>query len=288
MAALGVPEDRGTRTDESLARVDQPNFIGDWRFDRDLKRLKQLRLLIFQQAVDISGGNLEPISLGCLNVLKYRCKWRGGGRDPTEEEWSKVELLTQTLFTRLSDPLLRRRFILGDIPGWIAWLPVFLAPVAVGVLILAVVFQSTSNTAMLTVGTVSSSLAWLAVLGAIGSVAFIGMNALSIQQDITFDLRNYRLLVLRIVLGALFGLVLSLPFGIEGFGRFVVAISKLPISNVPISSGGATREFSASAILLLLPFVFGFSTSLVIMVLNRLVDSVNAFFGKSVSGVRDR
>jgi hypothetical protein len=80
---------------------------------------------------------------------------------------------------------------------------------------------------------------------------------------------------LRIVLGALFGLVLSLPFGIEGFRTFVA-----------ILKDHGKREFSTSAIQLLLPFVFGFSTSLVIMVLNRLVDSVNAFFGKSVSGVR--
>jgi len=28
------------------------------------------------------------------------------------------------------------------------------------------------------------------------------------------------------------------------------------------------------------PFIFGFSTSLVIMILNRLVDAVQAFFGK--------
>ncbi len=36
--------------------------------------------------------------------------------------------------------------------------------------------------------------------------------------------------------------------------------------------------------LLLLPFVLGFSTSLVIMILNRLVGAVQAFFGKSGTG----
>jgi hypothetical protein len=54
-------------------------------------------------------------------------------------------------------------------------------------------------------------------MGAIGSVAFIGMNALSVQQDVTFDLNNDRLMVLRIVLGALFGIVLTLPFGFTQF-----------------------------------------------------------------------
>jgi hypothetical protein len=40
-------------------------------------------------------------------------------------------------------------------------------------------------------------------------------------------------------------------------------------------------QLSSQAIMLLLPFVLGFSTSLVIMILNRLLDAVQAFFGKS-------
>jgi hypothetical protein len=35
------------------------------------------------------------------------------------------------------------------------------------------------------------------------------------------------------------------------------------------------------AIMLLLPFILGFSTTLVIMILNRFVEAVQSFFGKS-------
>jgi len=54
---------------------------------------------------------------------------------------------------------------------------------------------------------------WTACLGAIGAIAFLSMNALSIQQDVTFDLTNKSLLAVRIVLGSLFGVVLRFPLG---------------------------------------------------------------------------
>jgi hypothetical protein len=71
-------------------------------------------------------------------------------------------------------------------------------------------------------------------------------------------------MLLRVVLGGLFGLVLTLPFGFESFQTFCKAIVFGPKSES--GKDGMTTE----AILLLLPFVLGFSTSLVIMILNRL------------------
>jgi hypothetical protein len=124
---------------------------------------------------------------------------------------------------------------------------------------------------------------WLISLGAIGSVAFIGMNALSVQQDITFDLGNKRLMLLRIVLGAMFGLVLSLPFGFQSFIDFVGSIFLVGAHRAaPSGLPTVTKQ----AILLLLPFILGFSTSLVITILNRLVDAVQAFFGGSSTNKR--
>jgi hypothetical protein len=108
------------------------------------------------------------------------------------------------------------------------------------------------------------------------------MNALSVQQDVTFDLSTRRLMLLRIALGALFGLVLTLPFGFEGFMEFIAGITS---GSHPVSAEQPqqSKTFGVT-LLLLLPFILGFSTSLVIMILNRLVDAVQAFFGKSVSG----
>jgi hypothetical protein len=114
-------------------------------------------------------------------------------------------------------------------------------------------------------------------LGAIGAIAFISMNALSIQNDVTFELTNWSLLAVRIVLGSLFGAVLSIPFGFESFVNFVETITRA----VPaLGSANSIVGISLQSALLLLPFILGFSTSLVILVLNRFVESLAVFFGE--------
>jgi hypothetical protein len=120
-------------------------------------------------------------------------------------------------------------------------------------------------------------LLWLMALGATGAVAFIGMNVLSVQDDATFDLTNSRLMVLRIITGALFGLVLTLPFGFGEYILFCVAL----LGGV----AGQEPNLTKQAALLLLPFVLGFSTSLVIMLLNQFIEAVQTFFGKKPSAV---
>lgn len=258
--------------------TDEPDkvLINDAQFIRDLRRLKELRSFLIQEAINISPADSSPLSFGRLNLLQYRFD----GRAPTQQEWSDVELHTQTLFRLLTEPL-RRRFILGEIPSWVSLFPILLALVALAALIGSIVVQNVDFLRLRTISanTLPFYLIWLMSLGAIGSVAFIGMNALSVQQDITFDLTNRRLMLLRITLGALFGLVLTLPFGFNGFLEFVAGISGrvLPLDTAPSQKIGVSTQ----ALLLLLPFILGFSTSLVIMVLNRLVDAVQAFFGKT-------
>ena len=254
--------------------------INDEQFIRDLKRLKDLRSFFIQEAVNIDMADSTALSFGKLNLLRFR----GSGRAPTEEEWSLVEQRTQTLFGLLTESL-RRRFILGQIPWWMAWLPIIFAGVALASLILALISQQFD---LLGQGNPRSNvfpfyLTWLMSLGAIGSVAFIGMNALSVQQDITFDLTNRRLMQLRIALGALFALVLTLPFGFDGFTRFCESIPQPPGST---SQQTATSDVpvTTQTMLLLLPFILGFSTSLVIMLLNQFVEAVQAFFGRRGSG----
>jgi len=241
----------------------ESNDVSDEHFIRDLNRLKELRSFLIQEAINF-GPDEDTLSFGRLNLLQYKY----GGRSPTQEEWSDVEQLTQILFRQLSEPL-RRRFLLGEIPWWMAYLPIGLAIVALVALYTAVALHAGNI--------LPYYLIWLMSLGAIGSVSFIGMNALSVQQDITFDLTKIRLMLLRITLGALFGLVLTLPFGYQGFRDFVTGLS----GSTP--SGGDSQKIS-QAMQLLFPFILGFSTSLVIMVLNRLVDAVQAFFGRPTGG----
>jgi hypothetical protein len=120
-------------------------------------------------------------------------------------------------------------------------------------------------------------LLWTAFIGAIGAIAFLSMNALSIQNDVTFELTNQSLLAVRIVLGSVFGVVLSIPFGFERFVSFCESIAR---RNPTPESGNSVVGISLQAALLLLPFILGFSTSLVVLVLNRFVESIAVFFGE--------
>jgi hypothetical protein len=261
----------------SDAAPDDPNTrINDEHFMQDLGRLKELRSFLIQEAVPVGPTEATALEFGRLNLLRRNYLSDKMGRDPTEEEWNQVERHTRTLFSLLT-PTLRRRFVLGAIPAMLAWLPLALALIALCALILAIM---SSNLDLLRMDSFGANvlpfyLVWLMSLGAIGAIAFIGMNALSVQEDITFDLTNRRLIIMRIALGALFGLVLTLPFGFQEFLDFCKAI----VGN-SAPAGGSAPAVTVQATMLVLPFILGFSTSLVILILNRFVDAVQGFFGR--------
>jgi hypothetical protein len=118
-------------------------------------------------------------------------------------------------------------------------------------------------------------LIWLVSMGCIGAVAFIGMNAISAQDDITFDISNMRLMTLRVVLGGLFALVLALPFGSQKFIEFCYFIG----TGDRVASPTNDENSFAQVLMLTMPFLLGFSTSLVILILNQAINGVQAFFG---------
>jgi hypothetical protein len=94
------------------------------------------------------------------------------------------------------------------------------------------------------------------------------VNSLAIQADATFDISSKALVQIRMVLGGLFGSVVSLPFGYGSFSTFVEQLVTAPAAIEP--SQGA---------MLLLPFLLGFSTSLVLAMLGRLVAGVETVLG---------
>jgi hypothetical protein len=249
--------------------------ICDQKFIDDLARLKRLRDFLMQEAVVIPPEESCFMSFGELNLLKIG----SDGRAPTEKEWTELEDRTQMLFGKLTEPL-RRRFLLGEIPSWVTMLSIYMALFALVALLGAILIFWSHNLNMDSMSArvlaLPFYLLWLMALGAIGSIAFIGMNALSVQQDVTFDLSNHRLMILRISLGALFGLVLALPFG---FNQFIQFLSGIIVSSKPLDPRDS-QTLSLQAMMLLLPFVLGFSTPLVIMILNRFVDAIQAFFGQ--------
>ena len=187
-------------------------------------------------------------------------------------------------------PDLLRRFELRLAPKALFWLPIILATVAAVALGMSVFPPHTSLWGLL--GFLSNApaappepghlqswrlsgfLFWGISVGAIGAVSFLYVNALSIQIDKNVDITNKNFITMRIILGALFGVVLDLPLGYPGFAKFCDSLAKYEPS-VPSSN----QIDVAGAALLLLPFLIGFSAPLMISILNRLVDAIQNLFG---------
>ena len=245
---------------------DDLNAIRDSRFTNQFATLTSLKTLLLTQGVCIREEDAPLLSFGKLNHLRYDEK----GRLPTVEEWEQLDKHSQKLFSYLDDGL-RKRFELSQTANLIAglpWLFIFVALLFVALLsLITAIFAVDRNLLLL-----GCYFLWTALLGAIGAIAFLSMNTLSIQKDITFDFTNKSLLAVRIGLGSLFGFFLSMPFGFYSFVTFWESVSRR-------TPAPGTAHFSLEAALLLLPFVLGFSTSLVILVLSRFVESITVFFG---------
>jgi hypothetical protein len=216
---------------------------------------------------------LKAARLGGLNMLEYAAL-PSRGRRATVDEWSEVEERTHAVWAALSDAQ-RRRFLTTQVPGWFAYaMSAFMVMVLASVLV-AFLVRTSSEWQKIPGVLLLPFMAFVVSLGAIGASASIGMNALSVQEDATFDISNGKFLWLRIVLGALFGATLTFPWAFPVFQTFITTLQSSPSSTVAVQQAQFVQ-----ALWLLTPFILGFSTSLVILVLSRAVESVQTFFGK--------
>jgi hypothetical protein len=253
-----------------------PHAICDREFMDDVAQLKALRSYMIRQAKSPEAGAIE---IGELNSLHFDEK----GRRPADDEWQVLEHRSNDLFRLLSEAD-RRRFLYGRLPSAVVRTGAILGAISVGALVLAFAASLTA-TAMDLAAKPSGDLwvllyrwsmfvlflTWVAALAGTGSIAFIGTNALAVQDDVTFDITNARLIVLRVVLGALFGVTLALPIGIEPFTSFISNLYNAP---------PPTSDLVMKSLLLIVPFLLGFSTTLVITILNQSLDALLTFFGK--------
>ncbi|MCQ1573475.1 hypothetical protein NFO65_22370 [Neorhizobium galegae] len=250
-----------------------PEFaVNDLSFFEYVDRLKRLRNFLYQEAIPISGADAASLEMGNLHVLYFHAD----GRMPAIEEWNQVERQTQFVYSILS-PMLRRKFLLIKTPRILVVLPVvFLILIITSAVAIVGVFNFSWQVLVY----VAFFLFWTGSLGSLGAIASIGMNALSVQSDITFDITNAGLLALRVIIGALFALVLLLPFGYNGLFDFFYSISFLVFKEPNATDSSQTSlDLIGQGVLLLAPFVLGFSTSTVILILNQLTDAVQSLFG---------
>ncbi|QHO77835.1 hypothetical protein ACH79_39770 [Bradyrhizobium sp. CCBAU 051011] len=238
--------------------------INDRKFNQLQSTLTDLCHFMQREGVSIPPEKAHLLVVGKIGRLRKPRFWsRETGRVPTEAEWGALETRLQELHSLLGEPC-RRGFYISQSKRLLIWMPLVIMVGAVASLFATSFIDERWH--------LYCYIAWLMALGALGSIAYISMNALSLQKDITFDIGNKRLLVIRILLGAMFGLILALPFGFGNFESFIRTLR----NNTP--SDAATDAKTAAT--LLMPFVFGFSTTLVLTIINRLVDAIGVIFGK--------
>ena len=107
-------------------------------------------------------------------------------------------------------------------------------------------------------------------------LASLGMKAINTPEiEVDFNISDKRLVILRVVLGGLFALALTFPFTGDCFIDFCYFMGTGKLLTARGEEGPFLRAF-----ILITPFLLGFSTSLVMLVINQLKVGVLAFFGK--------
>ncbi len=274
--------------------AEKPSFLAcnDKEYIRQLLVVRKIKELLVSEAVDIAEEDRGLARLGVLNSLRYSKT----GHAPPTEAWDELDGRLQGLTRYLKDETgeLKRKLQVRLAPRFLYWLPLAMGLLAAFCLCLAVapptysllgfVFARMSPTApppevIQQIWRFAAFMLWLISLGSLGSVAFLYVNVLSIETDKSVDVTSAAFLSMRIILGALFGLVIGLPIGYPYFVNFC-----LQIHNVAAAAGAGATPAAAkiewsNGLALLLPFLLGFSTPLVLNVLNRCVDGVQTVFG---------
>lgn len=237
--------------------------VNDSRFFSDVRFLKILQQIIVSNRIKLSEEIEHEIYLGRIRMLIFasplqRLTKSRKCRAPTLVEIKEVERKIIILESSITDDRLIRRASIKHISGTILEkLGLLLLTFSIIFLISAVCVDNNKPPMFLALFSL-----WSATTGALGSAALLYVNALSIQVDPNVDVTSRTLVVMRMILGALFAVILALPFG-QGFHKFL-----------------ENQSMEASdSLLLLLPFILGFSTPLVLSILGRFIQSARTFFG---------
>ena len=256
-------------------RADLPPSTPIW--DPDFWRAHTRLVSLCDHVFEVTSGLGQEVQraaqLGSIRTIHF-ATLPAKSRRATSAEWKDVEERSQTIWAAFSDTQ-RKKFILTQVPAWLSYLLSALLLIVVSSILSAFLIRSNYWT-NIPGNLLVPFLTFVISLGAIGAAASIGMNALSLQEDASFDISKGKFLWLRLLLGALFGALLTISWIFPVFQSFVSVLLADPPTKVDVS-----QEQIKQALLLIVPFVLGFSTSVVILILARIVEAVQTLFGKS-------
>lgn len=268
------------------------NTINNEFFYRQLRAVRRMKEFLLREKVKISENDLTRIDLENLNNISYHPH----GRKPSSEEWKLLDEKSSFVIDYLDAPL-KQKIRLWELGLFFGGLPAVFLVFAIFSVLLALSFPEAFEPAAASERNFTkywpnyiSVLLWTVSLGGLGSCAYLGtalttklgteanrQNNASNENDISHfgsgevDLTDQNFLRTRIILGILFAFLFGLPFSYESLTRITYTFASMP------GDSGSTgiEKFP----ILLAPFLMGFSTNLVLLVMERLVISVRALFG---------
>jgi hypothetical protein len=263
----------GTDTGTQASKISE-DYIYDPKFSHTFQLLDIIQKKIIYDRTDTPLCELSIWSLRTLRtvstfrryVTSRRC------RPANPDEWQQVEKHIIMLSKHLNDE--QMKYVKGSYISSILLkrTTILLLCFSIITLITALIVGDSHSVLYTNVVVRSffllSFTCWLATTGALGAAAFIYVNALHIQVDPKVDITSHHLDVMRLILGALFAVILVIP-GYQQFQEFAEALFSYDHTKI---------QFYYS-LLLLLPFLLGFSTPLVLNILGRFILSARTFFG---------
>jgi hypothetical protein len=274
--------------------------ISNALFMSQLGEIRKIKQFLFEERVAFPPAYLPSIDLGALNAFTLS----GSGREPTVEEWESLDAKLTALISMLDDNQ-RWKMRVHELAFFFKTMPLIFLGLSVFFATFYVLYQTLdiTNAALRTACFLFAVFGWTVSQGAMGACAFLGVGAANRKPAVvvaaaagapaaapaasstaeafagdSVDLTNRNLLTIRVVLGAVFAFLLAAPISFQGLAALSATLKD---SNSAQESVKITD--AANYALILAPFLFGFSTSLVLALLNRFLETIKTLMGVNKS-----
>jgi hypothetical protein len=252
----------------------RPGKISDRLFTRQLDYTRDVISFLVRRQVFPAKAPEVLAGLAALGTLHYS----PNGRAASVEEWQNLYAVSQEFVSQLPSEMVAT-FSIWRQRKFFGFFPVIFS--LIGFLALVGTYLNKAyaepNSELYWFVTLISVLSWTCALGGLGTSAFFGTSLLAQLASVSHndqaklkEITDNNYLRTRLMIGILFASVLGLPFGYSSLNR---ASSSL-YSDVIWDDNLLTTIMHIMA-----PFLLGFSTTLVLSILDRIIEGIRTILG---------